>query len=505
MRKILSLFVVLGLTGTVLAQALDTAAAADESRTAANQERLKSLEGKADGLNKSYLETKSTVDKLAKIKISGYIQTQARMPTDYDAATDSSLTHSAWGKYQYKVGDFAGGAFSDRVSSAFEVRRGRVKIAYETALSMAVAQLDIIPFRSANFLQSVTTTTTRDTIADSLGVNHVVTRSATTTSTSSAALTGGGVSVKDIYLRFTERWYKSFALKMGIFDRPFGFEIGYSSSSRESPERSRAEQTLFPGERDLGVSLEYLPADNMPVWAQHLNFKGGFFTGNGINVETDGKRDFIGRLGVTFPFNELNFAVDGGASLYNGSVLSQNDSVFEISGTSFAPETGNKNEYIDHRYFGGDVQIYYGNTPVIGGTTLRLEGYVGSQPGSKTSNSSPKSDMPSSAQIYKRNFLGGYVMLVQNLDPIKSQLALRYDWFDPNTEIEGTQVSFQETQTTDQRYGTLGIGEVYHWDENVKFIAYLDKISNEEITDSRAIFTDDVEDNVFTFRVQYKF
>lgn len=504
MRKIPVLLMTLVLVPAVYAQIADSAAA-NESPAVTGEEQAKEVEGKLDGLSESYLETKSTVDKLAKIKISGYLQTQLRMPTAYDDATDSSLTHSAFGRYQFKVGDFAGGAFSDRVSSALEVRRGRVKVAYETALSQHVAQFDIVPFKSANFLTGATTTTTRDTIKDSLGVNHIVTRTATATSTSGAALTGGGVTLKDLYLRFAEPWFKSFALKMGVFDRPFGFEISYSSSSRETPERSRAEQTLFPGERDLGISLEYQPADNMPLWAQKINFKGGFFTGNGINVETDGKRDFIGRLGTMLPFADLNLAIDGGLSLYRGYVLSQNDSVFSISGASFAPEIENKNKYIGRNYVGGDLQLYYGNIPVIGGATLRLEGYTGTQPGAKTNNGSPRSDIVSTAQVYKRDFLGGYVMLVQNLDPITSQFVLRYDHFDPNTEIEGAKVSFQETQTADQAYKTLGIGAIYHWSENVKFTAYLDKVMNEEITDSRGVFTDDVEDDVFTFRIQYKF
>ncbi len=504
MRRILALALMAGMVPPIFAQVPDSSTTEGEQAPTV-QEQIKSVEGKIDGLNESYLETKSSVDKLVKVKISGYIQTQFRMPTAYDDATDSSLTHSVWGKYQFKVGDFSGGAFADRVSSAFEVRRGRIKVAYETALSTGVAQLDIIPFRSANFLSSVATTATSDTIIDSLGVSHIVTKTATTTSTTSPALSGGGVTVKDIYLKFIEPRYKSFGLKMGVFDRPFGFEIGYSSSLRESPERSRTAQTLFPGERDLGVSLEYLPADNMPAWAQHINFKGGFFTGNGINVETDSKRDFIGRAGFTLSFTGYNLALDGGASLYNGSVLSQNDSVFSVSGTSFAPETGNKNTCIGRRYFGGDVQAYYGNTPVLGGTTLRLEGYIGSQPGTKTSNVSPNSNIPSSAQVYKRDFLGGYAMLVQNIDPIRSQLVLRYDYFDPNRDLSGSEVSFQFSQTADQRYSTLGIGAIYHWDENVKFVAYLDKVSNEDITDSQGIFSKELEDDVFTFRVQYKF
>ncbi len=73
------------------------------------------------------------------------------------------------------------------------------------------------------------------------------------------------MSIKDAYLRFSAPWLKNaVALKGGVYDRPFGFEISYSSSSRESPERSRIFQVLFPGERDLGFGLELQGPEAIP-------------------------------------------------------------------------------------------------------------------------------------------------------------------------------------------------------------------------------------------------
>ena len=40
-----------------------------------------------------------------------------------------------------------------------------------------------------------------------------------------------------------------------MFARPFGFEINYSSSDRESPERGRKSQILMKGERDLDFKI----------------------------------------------------------------------------------------------------------------------------------------------------------------------------------------------------------------------------------------------------------
>jgi hypothetical protein len=501
--------VVLSMTAVVAQDMADTAAVASPEPVASelNQasEKIAGLSGKIDGLNESYLETKGTVDKLKKIKISGYVQAQVRAAVNYDDATDTAGSKEAYGTYQYFVGDFAGGKLGDRMESVFQIRRGRIKVVYETDLSQAVVQVDAIPFATASVAGPVTTV--NDTIKDSLGRNHIVTK--TVTSSSTTGLTGGGVSIKDVYLRFADPWLKSIAIKAGVYDRPFGFEIGYSSSSRESPERSRIFQTLFPNERDLGISLEYLPSDNITGLAQYFNLKAGAFTGNGINNETDSYRDIIGRLGVSIPFNDVNLGIDAGFSGYIGKVLSRNNTLYEMNDTGFVGTTGYLNEAIDRQYLGGDVQVYYGDIPVFGGLTLRGEVITGQQPGSSSSNSSPRSDISSSSSIYLRNFLGYYGMLVQNLDPIKSQLVLKYDVFDPNVDIEGkdirssTGVASASFLHPEMAFKTLGVGLVYHWDENVKFIAYLDKVMNEEI--ASPIFEKDAKDDVFTFRIQYKF
>ena len=153
-----------------------------------------------ESLNESYLETKSTVDKLAKIKVSGYIQAQWQY-------ADSNGQPS-----------IAGGNFRPPTKQRFQLRRGRLKTPYEAATSKYVLQFDVAQT---------------------------------------------GLAIKDAYATIIEPWLKTFSATMGVFDRPFGFEISYSSSSRESPERSRVFQTLFPGERDLGAKLEIAPPSEM--------------------------------------------------------------------------------------------------------------------------------------------------------------------------------------------------------------------------------------------------
>jgi hypothetical protein len=499
-------------------------AAQDSAAPALKDTAITNLEGKVSGIEESYLATKATVDKLSKIKISGYIQTQVRAATDFKNAADttgtgainvlsnSKATSNPYGTYLFPTGNFSGGSFGTGVGSVLQLRRARIKVAYETDLTQAVVQLDCLPFTAGNAATGVTSTTTLDTVKK--------TAATTNTLTNSPFLTGGGVTIKDAYLRFTEPWLKSFAIKAGVFDRPFGFEIGYSSSSRESPERSRAEQTLFPGERDLGASLEYLPGDNLPLAARLFNLKGGVFTGNGINVENDDNRDVIGRLGMSIPLPDIGLGIDFGGSGYFGKIKDYNDTSFAYNsdGKKYVATTGQKNKGLDRQYVGADLQLYY-DIPVIGGTTLRVEGYKGTQPCAKGSASSPSSNVTSSAPIYLRDFMGGYVMWVQNFGR-KNQFVFKYDLWDPNTNITGSDIDSASIKTmgistADLAFNTFGLGWVFHWDENVKLMLYYDIVKNEAVNDNLIknkdywVYTGakakDINANVLTFRIQYKF
>ena len=97
-------------------------------------------------------------------------------------------------------------------------------------------------------------------------------------------------------------------------------------------------------------------------------------------------------------------------------------------------------------------------------------------------------------------------MYVQNLGD-KNQFVVKYDSYDPNTDVNGDQigqVAAAKLGTGDLKYTTIGLGLVHYWDDNVKFTFYYDSVSN-ETTRNIAAFTEDLRDNVFTFRMQYKF
>lgn len=402
------------------------------------KEKIEEVKGALEGLNESYLETKATVDALKKIKLSGYIQTQFQL-ADVDG-----------------IASFSGGNFGAGMHNRLMIRRGRLKITYDNDITNYVLQIDA---------------------------------------------TEKGLGLKDAYILFTEPWTKTFALKAGVFDRPFGFEISYSSSNRESPERSRLFQTLFPGERDLGMSLEIAPKSGA---LSMFNFKGGLFAGNGVNPEVDNQKDFIGRLGFQLPLTEENFEIDGGISTYMGRVkLASGKSIFTVNSPSLAAATTSE-AWTDRSYLGLDAQVYY-SLPLLGGFTLRGEFINGKQPGgSSTSSSSPT--VLQTGDLYLRNFTGYYFMYVQNLGD-KNQLVVKYDSYDPNSDVSGDQIgqiAAAKLSAGDLNYSTLGLGWVHYWDDNVKFTFYYDSVSN-ETSKNLAGFTEDLKDNVFTFRIQYKF
>ncbi len=413
------------------------------------KEELENLKGKLDGLDESYIETKGTVDALKKIKVSGYIQAQYQSAETAGEAT------------------VAGGNFPSNVKQRFALRRGRLKANYDNDLTQYVLQIDV---------------------------------------------TQNGVGIKDAYASFREPWLRIFGVTAGVFNRPFGFEIPFSSSGRESPERSRICQTLLPGERDLGAMLEIMAESGSLSW---FNFKGGFFNGSGSTAnDYDSHKDFIGRLGAQVTVPERGFAIDFGGSAYLGGVRQPGPVVYKnvgMHGSGFKiflkdSSSTNTGASADRNYIGVDAQLYY-DLRTLGGLTIRGEYITGEQTGAFSSSTSPSSQP---TEIVTRNFNGGYFYCVQNIG-LSNQFVFKYDWYDPNTDAGASDIGRPGSNfgLGDIKHQTFGVGWIYHWDANVKLTAYYDIVKNEEINSaaagSLAPFKTDVKDNVLTLRVQYKF
>jgi hypothetical protein len=385
-----------------------------------------------------------------RLKISGYVQVQ------YQKADTAGIA------------SYAGGDFSTGVDNRMLVRRGRLKFLYDNENAQAVVQFDI---------------------------------------------TEKGLGIKDAFLTMTEPWLNTISLTGGVFDRPFGYEISYSSSARETPERSRVFQTLFPGERDLGARLS-IQAPKTSRW-NFLRLDLGLMDGNGTNVETDSYKDFIGHLSATKSSSDEKLKWGIGASYYNGGyamATTKSYKMSDVSGTqAFVAETVTKGDKTKREYFGLDGQFSY--DWALGITQIRAEYLMGSQPGIAAKSGSLTA--VATADVYNRDFNGYYAYFIQNILQTPLQAVVKYDVYDPNTDVEGNEIGKTATGAVatgagDIKYSTLGLGLNYRWSSNVKIMAYYDIVKNETTSLLPASSTlsdlaNDRKDNVFTLRVQYKF
>jgi hypothetical protein len=440
----------------VLFCALPIAVRAQQTVTQpATKEEVEEVKDALEGVKSSFVEYQGYVDALRKIKITGYVQPQFRY-------TDLINT-------PYKIGDFSGGAFPANTKNLFQIRRGRLKFNYDNTLTQFVIQIDAIQT---------------------------------------------GFTTKDVYLSVIEPWTKSVGFQMGIFDRPFGYEISYSSSNRETPERSRLYQTLFPGERELGAKLFYSPQTG-PLSMFRADV--GLFNGSGPTAnEFDSFKDIIGHLAYQIPLEQANAELDLGVSGYFGKVRNNTKDVYAwgtlpsgSAGFVKNSDTVNFGAGVPRSYLGFDAQLYY-DIPTIGGVILRGEFITGTQPGTKSTTTSPNAQPTD--PLYKRKFNGYYINLVKMLGD-NDQLALKYDVYDPNSKAStGDFTTASGLSAADIKYTTFGFGLIHHWDANVKFVLYYEVIQNEKLdpanipaANSLFPYTKDVRDNVLTFRVQYKF
>lgn len=393
----------------------------------------------AERLEKRVDNLEKIVSRLNNITLSGYFQAQ------YISAQ--------------KDADLRIGAVNENPNNSFSrvgIRRGRIKTTYEEGLGSAVFQLDI---------------------------------------------TERGVIVRDAYLKFKDPWFKTSFIQTGLFFRPFGHEVRYSSSRRESPERSRIITTLFPGDRDVGAMIQFQTKDGSPL--QLFTLETALIAGNGVAREVDSRRDFIGHLSAS-PKLPNGGRLTFGVSYYLGSVFQGTENVFKMEGDGFVKSSSPSNlgRYAKREYLGFDLQSNW-ITP-LGGTQLRAEYIFGQQPGSVNGTVSPQSPDRPSFDTYIRNFVGGYAILIQDIGKLPFEAILKYDWYNPNTKASGNAIGLNGTTEADIKYNTLAFGAIWHAYKNVELQAYYEIIKNEK-TENLARFTNDLKDNSFTLTLQYRY
>lgn len=360
------------------------------------------------------------LDKLKKLKFSGYVQ--ARWETGEASSDSVKVSGSPY-------------AVASANLNRFYIRRGRLKLTYDTgALSQAVVYLDGGTDRTVRLLEA-----------------HVT---------------------------LFDPWTPLHAhqLTFGQFNVPFGYEIERSSSVRELPERSRAENVLFSGERDRGARL-------VSQWTDRLQTSVGLLNGGGINS-------------ADFPATDPTRGKDLVArARWSQGVLDVAGSYY--FGRNIVPLTGTDAQ-TDKTRLGFDAEAFY-QAPALGGGTLRAEWYAAHE----VNPDSVKALVAAPTDANRNRLLraganadhlatdagGGYVMWVQNSGD-RAQAVVRYDAWDPNTEREHDQ------------YARWSFGVNWFYDGFTRLTLSYDVIRTAVKAGARYA---DPQDNLWTLQVQHKF
>ena len=379
------------------------------------------------------------------IKITGYLQTQ------YQKAQSAGIN------------SFSGGDFTGNSDSRFIIRRGRLKIDRVDKYSSIVFQLDG---------------------------------------------TQNGVNVMDAFIQLHAPEATSFIFTAGLFNRPFGYSIVYSSGYRDFPERARVFQTLMPRERDLGAMASFHPKKI----AKFLTADLALVNGSGLSArDYDSRKDVIGSM--NFKFDSLankKLHLGFGGSFYRGTVRSNTKTYYTPINGGFADNFSptNENKHLRRDYYGVNLQVEYDNS--FGTTSLKTEYVQGKQPGvaALASVTGPLASQSFSTQplsnLFLRNFNGYYIWLTQGIAKTRLTALLAYDVYDPNTDVIEREIGSPGNHTTagDIKFNTLGYGITYGINARLKLTIY-----NEHVTNRPTLLTGhtaDLKDDVFTTRLQYR-
>lgn len=320
-----------------------------------------------------------------------------------------------------------------------------------------------------------------------------------------------GFFIRDFWGRILENNTKLFSFTTGMFARPFGYEVNLGSADRESPERGRMSQILMRTERDLGAMVSFEPRGRTN-WLKYVKLDAGIFNGPGLTspVDYDSYKDFISRASLKpYPIKK-NLLLSAGISYYNGGIM-QNDKyhygLSEISGKkqfvidSSAENIGRK---LPRKYNGADAQLKWMHNNKGAATELRGEYWWGTQTSSAITSETPTAlFVLLSNPYYTRPFNGSFFYLLHSFDS-HNQVGIKYDSYDPNTKLSGNEISTASgSHAADIKYHTIGVGYTHYFDENLKLVAWYEFVKNEAT--ALEGYTKDIEDNVLTLRLQFRF
>jgi hypothetical protein len=405
---------------------------------------------KFDALNEQLSPLQEQVDKMAKLKISGYIQAQYEMYNYQDVPTTTGMFQLKPGTPETSVPLTTN---TVDVTNSFVIRRARVKFTYQ-------------PIEGVTFV---------------LQPNFSF----------------SAVTLKDAYVQLNDPWINTFQLWVGQFNRP-DYEVEFSSRDRIILERSRMSGILYPQERDLGAKLaaNFATQYEIPLNIELAFFNGNFGEGPIANqvADVDSQKDVMLRAYYSLSFKNIGLGVDFGASQYYGkNTVFVAGNFSDVNNNVFAANIGDK---MDKHWTGFELQAFY---DVLGGFALKSEYNFGTISG-EANAANVVNNNPGFNFSGVRDFVGYYVTLEKNFGT-KYQAAVRYDSWDPNSRLSGNDV----TVAPDLRVHTWSFALDYFFTNTTKIALGYSMPINETSSTVGGIYNDDVKNNTTTLRFQVNF
>jgi hypothetical protein len=302
----------------------------------------------------------------------------------------------------------------------------------------------------------------------------------------------GNLTLKDAYTVINIPKLNGWTIWAGQFNRP-DYEVEYSSSSRESLERSRVIRAIYPGEREIGAKLEY-SGTNVPVLFQ-LALLNGNFTGTQAK-DIDSKKDVMARLVYSLKMPSAGIGIDFGVNGYfGGNKAKTNQYTLESNGTLDSLAVG---DYLKKQWFGGEVRVY---ADVLGGLALKGEYITGSNSVASTIAATSTMAQKKASPNTVNNFSGYYLYLIKNLGT-KHEFVAKYDFYDPNTSLSG------DAAKSSVYYKTLTLAWQYYLNDFIRITAQYEMPQNEisaSVKNKAGVASSQLADNTFSIRVQAKF
>ena len=297
----------------------------------------------------------------------------------------------------------------------------------------------------------------------------------------------GNLSLKDAYAVVNIPKLKEWTLWAGQMNRP-NYEVEYSSSQREVMERSKVIRAIYPGEREIGIKLEY-NGTKVPLKFQLMAMNGNFSGSQAIDADT--KKDLMARLVYSVKFQDAGVGIDFGVNgYYGGTKVKTNPFVSTVN--PLIVDSVALGTYLDKHWMGGEIQIF---ADVLGGLAIKGEYMAGINNYASLTGLAGTIAQKLADPNKVRDFSGYYIYLIKNIGA-KNQFVARYDYYDPNTKT-----SADASTATELNFKTWTVAWQYYMNDNIRLSLQYEMPKNETNT----AVLNDLKDNTLTVRIQAKF